>query len=277
MGILEFDVHYDYVPPPPFDTKFDPDYTGKMDARGFEDNPEINPGMNPRDLFHIISLYDGEIAFTDKHIGDLFSYLKELNIYDKTLIVLTADHGDEFFEHGKKGHRRSLYDEVLNVPLIFKFPYGVKQNTKVEQVVSIIDIMPTIIGYLGIEPHNEIQGRNLLFSINGWDKLNDPLVYARLEYKLVAARSRHSKLIHHFNDVENEFYDMINDPQEKVNLLEKASIDDLPESEEHMVSLLNWLNAQREVSQTLPQTDGNKKIELSQGMKEQLKALGYIQ
>jgi arylsulfatase A-like enzyme len=166
LFIHYWDVHYDYTPPPPFDTMFDPDYTGTITGQDYEGNELINPQMPERDLEHIIALYDGEIAFTDSYIGKLMTYLKELDIYENTMVILTSDHGDEFFEHVCKGHRNNLFDETLKVPLIIKFPSG-KENpfaslspsrTRINQQVSIIDIVPTFLDYLSITPRNSELG-----------------------------------------------------------------------------------------------------------------------
>lgn len=277
LFLHSFDVHSDYVPSPPYNTMFDPDYKGTIDGADLVSNPRVNPKMNPKDLEHIIALYDGEIAFTDKYIGELLSALKELDIYDKTLIVLTADHGEEFFEHGHLGHKRSLYDEVLHVPLIFKFPssFKLRVNRKFEEVASIIDIMPTILNSIGIKPHEEMQGKSLLSIVTGNKKPNDSLAYSRFEYKLVAVRSANWKLIHHLETPKKEFYDLVNDPREKINLYDKGT-KSIAEGERHLISLLDWLNTQQQFSQVLPKADG-KEIELSDEIKEELKSLGYIQ
>jgi arylsulfatase A-like enzyme len=268
-----FDVHYDYVPPSPFDTMFDPDYTGNVDARKYSSNQTIRYQMNSRDLAHIIALYDGEIAFTDHHVGEIFSSLRELNIYENTLIVLTSDHGEEFFEHGRKGHRHTLYDEVLRVPLIIKLPESRKQSHKMDQLVSLVDIMPTVLNALGLKPPEESQGRNLLDP----NRPSDSFVYSRLQQKLVSVRSSHAKLIRDLKKRNHEFYNLIKDPEEKLNLFDQASIADLPEAKKHLFSLLDWLSIQQHVSQTLPRGKKNNKVKIDEGMKEQLEALGYIQ
>ncbi|MBM3234694.1 sulfatase [Candidatus Poribacteria bacterium] len=189
LFIHYWDVHYDYVPPPPFDTMFDPDYTGIITGQDYERNELINPQMPERDLEHIIALYDGEIAFTDSYIGKLMTYLKKLDIYENTMVILTSDHGDEFFEHGCKGHRNNLFDETLKVPLIIKFPSEKKNpifaslsphevsTERSEQApikpvvlseqVSIVDIGPTFIDYLSITPNSNLDGQSLLPLVAG--------------------------------------------------------------------------------------------------------------
>jgi arylsulfatase A-like enzyme len=166
-----WDVHYDYAPPPPFDTLFDPNYTGEISGRDFFHDPRIVEGMPARDLQHVLALYDGEIAFTDSYIGRLFELLKRLGIYENSIIVVTSDHGDEFFEHGCKGHRNNLFDETLCVPLIIKFPHGnlrpdlgprLPLGTRIAEQVSIVDIVPTFLDCLGIDPGMTFDGRSLM-------------------------------------------------------------------------------------------------------------------
>jgi arylsulfatase A-like enzyme len=147
-----WDVHFDYSPPPPFDTRFDPDYTGAVTSEDFETNPAIRPGMPVRDLAHIVALYDGEIRYTDQYLGLILARLHIAGVLDDTIVVVTADHGDEFFEHGRKGHKQALYDESVRVPLIIRFPPRVAAGRIVDEQVRLIDIPTTIIGLAGLPP-----------------------------------------------------------------------------------------------------------------------------
>jgi hypothetical protein len=128
-----FDPHYDYAPPAPFAQALDPGYQGALDARGFIGNEAIaafdddSPSgrrrvASERDLEHVQALYAGEIAWTDSQIGRVLAELERLGLAERTLVVVLADHGDEFFEHGGIGHRRTLHEEVLRVPLIVRAP-----------------------------------------------------------------------------------------------------------------------------------------------------------
>ena len=141
-----WDVHYDYTPPEPYDRMFDPDYTGDLTSVNFEHNPKINPGMDKRDLQHLIALYDGEIRFTDEHLGRVLDRLRAMGVLDDTIVVVTSDHGEEFFEHGLKGHAKTLYDEVLHVPLVISYPRRVRFAQRVRQQVRMMDVAPTILG-----------------------------------------------------------------------------------------------------------------------------------
>ena len=76
----------------------------------------------------MIALYDGEIAWTDRHVGLLIERLEEHGLLDETIVVVTADHGEEFFEHGRFGHRKELYDESVRVPLVVRYPAELQQD-----------------------------------------------------------------------------------------------------------------------------------------------------
>lgn len=157
-----WDVHYDYIPPADYAQRFtDPAYESSIDFTDLQNNPAINRGMDRRDLAHLIGLYDGEIAFTDHYLGRIVERLESLGLRDDTLIVVTADHGEAFFEHGLKGHQNDLYDEVLRIPLIFSWPGHVVAGRHYTEQVSIIDIMPTILGLADIPAPPEILGRDL--------------------------------------------------------------------------------------------------------------------
>lgn len=157
-----WDVHYDYIPPPEYARRFtDPDHESPIDFTGFQRNRAINRRMNPRDLAHLIGLYDGEIAYTDHHLGQIVARLEALGLLDDTLIVVTSDHGDAFFEHGVKGHQNDLYDEVLHIPLIFSWPGQVQAGQRYAEQVSIIDVMPTVLALAGLPTPPEALGRDL--------------------------------------------------------------------------------------------------------------------
>jgi arylsulfatase A-like enzyme len=141
-----WDVHYDYDPPAPYDSWFDPDYAGDLDATPFENNPALSPGMAPRDLEHLVALYDGEIRFTDEWIGRLLDRLAALRIAQDTIVVVTADHGDEFLEHGQLGHGKTLFEEQLRVPLIVSYPRRIPPGRRFTDPVRLQDVAPTILG-----------------------------------------------------------------------------------------------------------------------------------
>jgi arylsulfatase A-like enzyme len=154
-----FDPHWDYSPPPPFDTMYDPDYDGGMTGRYDSLKPFIKalargpqPELPERDLRHLLALYDGEIRYVDHELGVLLDALRERGLFDSTLIVLASDHGEEFMEHGSlEGHQWTLHDEVVRVPLLIKQPGGRDAGMVVDAPVSIVGVPGAIMDSLGIE------------------------------------------------------------------------------------------------------------------------------
>jgi len=145
-----WDVHYDYNPPPPYDTMFDPDYVGPVTGRNFLLDPHVKPGMDPRDLAHVRALYDGEIRYTDEHLGKIVALLERMGVLDDTIVVVTSDHGEEFFEHGRKGHGEVLYDETLLVPLVLRFPRAIAAGKVVTEQARMMDLAPTLLELAGV-------------------------------------------------------------------------------------------------------------------------------
>ncbi len=157
-----WDVHYDFIPPAPYDTKFDPDYTGSFDGRNFFFDKRINASLPKRDLEHIIALYDGEIAWTDHHVGLILDALRKMGKLDNTIVAITADHGTEFFEHGWKGHRTTLFDEVLHIPLIIRWPGKLPAGRRVAHQTRMVDLGPTLLELAGLAPPRDVMGHSLV-------------------------------------------------------------------------------------------------------------------
>lgn len=185
-----FDVHYDYVPPAPWDTRFDPGYAGTLDGRGFLGNPRIaepDPAgldtvhrrVSARDLEHVQALYAGEVAWVDTHVGRLLERLAARGAADHTLVVVLSDHGDEFFEHGGIGHRRTVHEEVLRIPLLMRLP-GVLPAKTVGGAVSLADVAPTILEVAGVPPPPELSGRSMLPLVRGGEDPASRTLVSRL-------------------------------------------------------------------------------------------------
>lgn len=155
-----WDVHYDYIPPAPYDRLFDPDYTGPLDGtRILHDGfPLTAP---PRDVVHLLARYDGELRYTDDVLGRMLATLARAGALADTLVVVTADHGDEFLEHGGKGHQRTLYEEVLRVPLVLWAPGVVPRGRTVAAPVALEDVAPTILDLVGLDVPASVDGRSL--------------------------------------------------------------------------------------------------------------------
>lgn len=151
-----FDAHYDYIPDAAeagLGARFDPEYRGTMDGARWYFNPAVidqasgERRIGERDLRHVMALYDAEIHWVDRHIGALLQRLKDLGLYERTIVCVTADHGDEFFEHGGIGHRSTLYQELTRIPLILRIPGGTPPGRRVPELVRIYDLAPTLLDY----------------------------------------------------------------------------------------------------------------------------------
>ena len=123
---------------------------------------DVIPSVYPEGShFKKIRKYDTEVGYDDHYIGELIKRMKELNLYDDSLIIFMADHGESFGEHDYYGHGRMLYNSGLHVPLIVKFPGNVNDQTVIERNVSLLDIAPTILNHLGIPVPEDMEGEDL--------------------------------------------------------------------------------------------------------------------
>jgi len=146
-----WDVHYDYEPPAPYDRLFDPLYDGDIGGRSFARDPAIHRHMPEVDRRHLLALYDGEMRYTDHGLERFAGELAAQGIDRDLLIAVTSDHGDEFFEHGQKGHGLQLYDEIVRVPWIVRYPRCVAPGQRFDWQVRLMDVAPTLLGLAGVE------------------------------------------------------------------------------------------------------------------------------
>jgi arylsulfatase A-like enzyme len=126
---------------------------------------ELRNTLTAEDLAELRRLYDSEIAFTDGWIGALFDGLRARGLWERTLVIATGDHGEEFGDHGDIGHARTLYQELVNVPLIVKLPHsaaGPPAGTAIPEPVALIDVFPTVLELTGTRWDGPLQGRSLL-------------------------------------------------------------------------------------------------------------------
>lgn len=113
-------------------------------------------GKNPADTAHLRALYDGEVLHADRQFGAFLDMLRYLGLYERSVIILVADHGEEFYEHGGFDHGRTLYEELLHVPLLVKYPGQRGAGTRIVGRVSTLDLPPTILEMLG-QPYGSLR------------------------------------------------------------------------------------------------------------------------
>lgn len=267
-----YDPHWHYDPPAPYDKTFDPSYDGDTSGVWWDFKELDRDSIDPRDLHHIEALYDGEILYTDRHLERLMRAMKELDIFDKSLIVVTSDHGEEFLEHGSWEHQKTLYEEQLRVPLIIKFPDGEGAGRRVSEQVSLLDIAPTIADVMGLSVPATFRGVSLRGEV-----LENRALWSETEHtidgthKLSLRRgSSAGKAIFSVRDdgVDVELFDLGEDPNE----LEAVTDDDMRQRvEQQLRDYLAGVAVAREGKTDTPN------VELDPQDRERLRALGYIQ
>jgi len=168
-----------------------------------------------------INKYDYRIRFVDHAIKALFSRLDDGTL-ENSLIIITADHGEEFLDHGHFGHRPKLYDELIHVPLVIKGP-GIPQGKKVDQIVQHLDIAPTILDLLDFPIPESFLGENVFKLTEREGVISETSselnkVEIDLSKLKVAYRTKDWKYIY-CTDADDELYDLKIDPKETKNLL----------------------------------------------------------
>jgi len=158
LYVHTMDPHFPYSPPPPFDEMFAPETGRPRAGRGEATAAQTRES---------IARYDGEIAYADAQFGRFVRALKDRDLYDHALVVFLSDHGEEFLDHGGLGHGRTLFDELVRVPLVVKMPGGRYAGRRVAQQVQGIDVMPTILRAANIAPPEAAVGRPLQAVIAG--------------------------------------------------------------------------------------------------------------
>ena len=281
LFVYVWDPHYDYIPPPPFDRRFVPESAEPIDVTNYEIGGVVTEEATSEQMDYVIAQYDGEIACTDAMLGRFWATLQELGLWDSTAILLTADHGESFFEHGTKGHKNDLYVESLHVPLIVKAP-NQKTARVDDRLVNLIDLHPTILELAGVDPGPTIHGRSLLADPRS---ASDP-VYFELETSWYFTRrttgekykkSQHwravlsggRKLIHQEEDGRWEFYDLAADPAEQSPLAATGG-----EGQQRLRALLaDWRMSMKAVAATY---EAGGEADLSPDDVKRLRGLGYV-
>ena len=154
--------------------------------RAMHDLWKVEDQLTAEDARYLSELYDGEVAYMDSVLGDLFGFLRDKDLLDQMIVVVLSDHGEEFAEHGDWEHDQ-LYDEHLHIPLMIRLPHGHHGGTRVEGLTSLVDVMPTLLEMLdlpGPSPpkYQEMQGTSLVPAILSGRTRNAPVVAERVMY-----------------------------------------------------------------------------------------------
>ena len=227
------DTHTPYRSPPRYARRFIDPRAPTTIGLTFDDVTGTWQGRyGSTDLRRIADLYDGAIAWTDRQLGRLLRGLARRGRLAHTVVVVTADHGEELWDHGWFFHGQSLYDELLHVPLLIHVP-GIEGGRTVDELVSTLDILPTVTEAAGF-PQPDGDGRSLLPLMRGIEgaATQSRSVFATVSLaeprtpERQAVRTRDRKLVRNVQDGTLEVYDLTADPRERDNL--GAGNPDLP-------------------------------------------------
>lgn len=166
------DVHGPYEPPEQYQKSFRDTVVGKPAARElYKRAMDVPESLTEQDHRTLVDLYDAETRYVDDRIGQFFSALSERELLDETLVILTADHGDGFGEHGYYEHPRRLDTELLHIPLVVSHPS--LDYDQYDEPVSTLDIVPTVLDALGME-YDDYPGKSIFETLgepNGTNRL----------------------------------------------------------------------------------------------------------
>ncbi|HET9225734.1 MAG TPA: sulfatase [Thermoanaerobaculia bacterium] len=178
LYVHAIDPHTPYNPPPDLRRKFAPNAGPK--AGTVENLKRIYAVRGKRRadrIAEVAPLYDAEIAANDRSFGALLAALRERNLFEDTLIVFIADHGEALGERGRFGHAQSLYAEELEIPLVVKLP-GQTKGERVSRLAQQIDLLPTLLSAAGLPPAKGLPGSDL-FAPSG----AEPAAFSHLKYR----------------------------------------------------------------------------------------------
>jgi arylsulfatase A-like enzyme len=227
----------------------------------------------PDERDYLINNYDREISELDKKIGEIFQKLRELDLYDTTLIIVTADHGESFGEHNLMLHGVHLYEETIRVPLLIKYPFCDTQKGFIDYPVSLAGVVPTLCSYLSIPTPDFIQGapfnqphQQKILAQNFFDRNLKTQKWAdRLTHDLISLKVGDYKYIT-ASDGEDQLFNLKEDPQETHNIIHSEN--------QRSSALGNLLATYTERLKLTEKAAGT--VVLDEKTLQNLKALGYL-
>ncbi len=273
------DVHGPYDPPAPYDEFFEPEKPGRLlEPEEIERMPEYLRVEGLTTLEEYEALYDGGIRYWDSCLSLFLADLRSLGILDESLLIVTADHGEEFLDHGGFNHGSTLFQEQLHVPLIWCPPHGRGNGRIVDQPVELVDVMPTLLSSLEIEPPALQQGEDLSPLLDGGSLEPRPAFseaavafggVAMPEGTMKSVKFGDRKAIVNLDTGELAVYDLSENPGESDSSRAEAAA-----GKEGLLSVLGkWIDRNRKVG-SLFETGRH---ETPAGIREELEALGYIE
>jgi len=274
LYVHTLEPHTPYLPLPEHWAPFQPaGYRGNRNVAAL--TPKLD--IAPDELRFLLSAYDGEVHQDDAAFGALIDGLRGRGLLDRSLVVFTADHGEEFRDHGGSGHGGTLYREALHVPLAVRFPGGLRAGARDRAPVQQADLMPTLLALLGLAAPPVMEGRDLSARWRGLESgpAATPVIVSRLRfepYDKVAARAGDMQLVVNLEEdaaTPLELYDLERDPAERHNVAAERPI------------VVGHLRTEavlaREVETAIRRRfHAGQKVEPTAEELERLRALGYV-
>jgi arylsulfatase A-like enzyme len=227
------------------------------------------------DQVRLEALHDGEISYHDHHFGEFLARLERLGVADDTVIIITADHGEEFQEHGSYGHGHSIFQELIGVPLMMRVPGG-PAGLRLSHTVSTMNVAQTALDFAGVEGLARAEGRSLVPDVLGHVPVGPQVAFSDFQDIRRVARAGRYKLVTRAN-LSSVIFDLGADPGER----EEREVHELPIAGRYTRILLGqflgatnrgqWTRAIQDPVGPLEQ----ESAEMDDTIREQLRALGY--
>jgi arylsulfatase A-like enzyme len=268
--------HFPYDPPPPFDTLFGPD--GPLPRHAREDKSwtiRVSLGRQPateEELAHLRRLYDGNLAYVDSQLGALRRALERAGIWERTVVIVSADHGEELLEHGFIGHNEQVYQETAWIPLVMRFPRGAAPaGLRVQALSDLVDLAPTIADVFGVMGRGgsaaAFRGRSLLPSVFGAAGKHGTVSRSIARRPAYALTDGRYKFVFDVRRGAQELYDLGKDPREQDDIGERDPLRLAAYREALHSFMLEHAGDSAGAASARPLTSEEL---------EQLKALGYL-
>ena len=263
-----YDPHWHYDPPEAQRRLFEKPYVGTLTGlwKDFSKRDRFNTSST--DLDHLLALYDGEIRYADDEVGRVLDHAKARGLDRGTLVVLTSDHGEEFLEHGSWEHQKTLYEEVIRIPMVVAGP-GI-QPRKEKWQTSLLDVMPTILAWTGVPASPSQQGRSLLSTPGTRETYGetDHTIYHTHKVLLRAGAGSWKAILSLDADgkpVHEEWYDLAADPGEATSTTLQNNVADAIRTR----AIQRWRDARA-------RNGPGPAVQLTPEQRERLRALGYV-
>ena len=254
------DPHSPYYPPLPYALSFTPDRLAVWKRAVVS----WTMGKNTKYNALWLSQYNGETAYLDTQLAELFKYLKKTGLYDPSLIIVTSDHGEMFGEHGLAEHRCELYQEVVHVPLIIKLPGGKMADRREQKTLTLADVFHNIIALCELSP-SDVARDNTASDFEAVAELHDQQFGLQQAFYY-----QHYKYMTYEKKKFPQLFNLKTDPTEQHNLMQEPP--DILKAVEEKIK--NW--REKHTLKISQEQKSAPRLEEAEDARKRLRSLGYI-